>query len=169
MLMAILILLLVSGIVAAGVPVARDAYEKVVIGANAKVLLSTAISSLRDEIATARNVKVESNAIEYFSTDKGATCRITPLEKSIQVEDYIDSEYSAFHKDEEYKNLTHSLISQKTATGDLYVTYDSATRTANTVVINNLRVCRESNPDTPMAQVSTLEIRVIKAISTEAP
>jgi len=36
-LVAILILLLVSVIVANGVPVAQNAYEKVVVGANAKV------------------------------------------------------------------------------------------------------------------------------------
>ena len=43
-LLAVLILLMVSTIVATGIPVARNAYEKVVLASNAEVLLSTTIS-----------------------------------------------------------------------------------------------------------------------------
>ena len=45
MLVAIIILLMVSSIVASGIPVARDAYEKVVLTSNAEILMSTAISA----------------------------------------------------------------------------------------------------------------------------
>ena len=52
-LLAVLILLMVSGIVAAGIPVAKKAYEKVVLAADAQLLLSTTVAELRDEIGTA--------------------------------------------------------------------------------------------------------------------
>ena len=48
-LLAVLILLMVSSIVAAGIPSARRAYEKVVLASNAEVLLSTTITTLRHE------------------------------------------------------------------------------------------------------------------------
>ena len=48
MLVAILILLMVSSVVAGGVPAASNAYSKAVDAANAQVLLSTAATALRD-------------------------------------------------------------------------------------------------------------------------
>ena len=44
-LLAVLILLLVSTIVANGIPVARNVYNNVIIGANAQMLLSTAVTA----------------------------------------------------------------------------------------------------------------------------
>ena len=44
MLMSVLILLMVSSVVAGGVPVAANAYYKVVDAANAQVLLSTTVT-----------------------------------------------------------------------------------------------------------------------------
>ena len=82
-LVAILILLLVSAIVAAGVPVARNAYEKVVLSANAQTLLSSAVSALRDELGTAWDVRVEDSAtktsgawLTYYSSSTGARTKL---------------------------------------------------------------------------------------------
>ena len=75
-LVAIIILLLVSAIVAEGVPVAQNAYDKVVVAANAKVMLSTAITALRNELATAQRITVKDNVITYYSTDRGAMSKI---------------------------------------------------------------------------------------------
>lgn len=72
-LMAVLILLLVSYIVATGIPAARNAYERVVIASNADVMLSTAVSTLRDELGTAwkvQNTKGK-DGVTYFSADTG--------------------------------------------------------------------------------------------------
>ena len=57
-LVTILILLMVSSIVAGGIPAATNAYYKAVDGANAQVLLSTAATALRDELGTARDITV---------------------------------------------------------------------------------------------------------------
>ena len=77
-LVAIIILLLVSTIVMRGVPAAKSAYEKVVVGANARVMLTTAISALRNELSTAQRIENSSDkkSITYYSADRGATSKI---------------------------------------------------------------------------------------------
>ena len=50
-LLAVLIMLLVSVIVANGIPVARNVYNNVIVGANAQVLLSTTVTALRNASA----------------------------------------------------------------------------------------------------------------------
>ena len=82
-LIAILILLMVSSVVAAGIPAASNAYYKVVDGANAQVLLSTAATALRDELATARDLEVgngssgTSTSITYYNRDAGRKSMIS--------------------------------------------------------------------------------------------
>ena len=73
-LLAVLILLMVSVIVATGIPAAKNAYEKVVLASNADALLSTTISSLRNELGAAKISKPESGGapITYISYYSGA-------------------------------------------------------------------------------------------------
>ena len=85
-LLAVLILLMVSTIVATGIPVARNAYEKVVLASNAEVLLSTTISTLRNELGTATDVDIPDGAagnkvksgkeITYYNSARGSLSRI---------------------------------------------------------------------------------------------
>lgn len=151
-LLAVLILLLVSLIVANGVPAVTRAYENVVIGANAKTLLSTAISALRDELATAKDVTVGSDGttITYYSADIGATSKIY-LERANEVEEgagdgagkeetasvipmvmideYVDVNPSSFaaNADSMQSVDARPLVSGiGTSSNGLYVTYDSA-------------------------------------------
>lgn len=70
-LLAVLILLLVSLIVASGLPAARNAYSNVILGSNARSLLSTAVSALRDELGTAWNIDVTGDEVTYYSADTG--------------------------------------------------------------------------------------------------
>lgn len=168
-LLAIMILLLVSVIVATGVPAATSAFERVIIGSNAKVLLSTAISSLRDEIATARTVEVKDNVITYFSSNNGATSRIFVNDnKDIILDEYIDSELQAAKDAKHITSMERLLVSAKAATRGLFVTYETATAAGNAVVINNLKVRRRINETVsdPFAQVEELKIRIIKPIPT---
>lgn len=51
-LLAVLILLLVSVIVANGIPMAKNVYNNVLIGSNAQLLLSTGVTALRNELST---------------------------------------------------------------------------------------------------------------------
>ena len=105
-LVAVMILVLVAGIVAEGVPVAKNAYEKVVVAANARVALSTMVTALRNELTTATDVKVDSDnkTITYYSPERGARSKIslssgtkedgtTPSddpEGTIMIQEYLD-------------------------------------------------------------------------------
>lgn len=79
-LLAVLILLLVSSIVAMGVPVAKQAFEKVTLAGNAELLLSTAVSTLRDELGTAWDVQAvkasDGGGVIYYSADTGNRSRL---------------------------------------------------------------------------------------------
>lgn len=72
-LLATLILLLVATIMTTGIPAAKTAYEKVILGSNAQLLLSTAVNTLRDELGTAWDVKPseDGKSVTYFSANTG--------------------------------------------------------------------------------------------------
>ena len=166
-LLAVLILLLVSTVVATGIPAVKNAYEKVVLASNAEVLLSTTISALRNELGTAQNVKKidaetgeeENSAISYYCATRGATSKLFVAsggdnDKKIMLQRY----YSA---DGIGENVAAApLISSKTATGDLYVTYNSVVYNKGIVTFNGLKVNRESGAD-GLTSRNTLSIRVI--------
>lgn len=66
--MTVLILLMVTAIVAAGIPAARNAYENVVLVSNAETVLSTTVSALRNELKTASNVTdSENESVSYYN------------------------------------------------------------------------------------------------------
>lgn len=108
-LLAVTILLLVSTIVATGMPAAKDAYEKVVLASNAEVLLSTAVSTLRDELGTAWKVEklADNSGVSYFSADTGYR---TKLYKDTNGKICLE-EYSETTKTEELLKINNSLTS----------------------------------------------------------
>ena len=77
-LLTILILLLASTVVVAGMPAAVSAYRNAIDAANAQVLLSAAVNALRSELSTARDVKVDEDGkgVTYIDADTGSKSRI---------------------------------------------------------------------------------------------
>ena len=57
-LIAVLILLMVTGIVAAGIPAASNALNRAVDASHAQLLLSTTMTSLRNELGSARSIDI---------------------------------------------------------------------------------------------------------------
>ena len=112
--MAVLILLLVSTIVATGIPAARNAYEKVVVAANAQSVLSTVLSALRNELGTAREVdcKSKSGPIVYRSAKTGMSTRIFNGSDTIMVEEFAKP-------GEENTDYQHSLVPAAVYAGDI--------------------------------------------------
>lgn len=106
-LMAVLIMLLVSGIVAAGIPAAKNAYEKVVLASNAEVMLTTAESALRDELGTAWNVQPVSNSdsITYFSADTGMRSKLEMVGDSDGQKDLTITEYQSADENDKVNKL----------------------------------------------------------------
>ena len=93
LLMVILILLLVSTVVAAGVPAAVNAYQKVVDSANAQLLLSTTVSSLRRELSLAGEVGTDdSNRVEYYINGQGQKLTVSDDDLTIEAKFILTSD-----------------------------------------------------------------------------
>lgn len=147
-LLAVLILLLVSTIVATGIPAARNAYEKVVLASNAEVLLSTSISSLRNELGTAKILSTDSNNkyIVYENNVRGVPTRVflAPvdlLRAGSPNTIWIKPEVGTLTPNTEPIRL----VSKEASTGDLYVTYEKVVFSNGIVTFTNLGVKRESS------------------------
>lgn len=164
-LLAVLILVMVSVIVATGIPAARNAYERVVLGSNADILLSTTVSTLRNELGTARNIKTPSDAeakagtmITYYNPTRGSSSRI--FVPSVGKQEILFQRYYSGEGLSMDTYATVPLISAQTATGDLYVTYDSVSYANGILTFSKLSVNRTSGT-TGLALRENLSIRII--------
>ena len=164
-LLAVLILLMVSAIVATGIPSAKAAYEKVVLASNAEVLLSTTMSSLRNELATAKNIETgdevggKDTSLTYYNTTRGSKSKIYKYSGSVAAGAIMIQQYvkvDGIGKDSDPVRL----VSKTASTGDLYVTYEYVTYSDGIITFRNLSVNRESG-STGLAERSALSIRVI--------
>ena len=170
LLVAVLILSLVSATVAGGVPVARDAYNKVVVAANAEVMLSTAISAIRNEIGTADNVKVSSdNKVYYHKLSTGSMNEMSSDgSDGISLRENIKWDPAKEEEDTESagseSGSSRRLVSQKAGTDELIITYDTVSKSGNIVSFSKIQVKRikgGSPENMPRASLDTLKIRVI--------
>lgn len=153
-LLAVLILLLVSGIVAAGVPAAKNAYEKVVLGANAQVLLSTTLTALRDELGTAREVAVASDktTVSYISADTltRSTVYLDSTNNHIVLQEYAQTSDDLLALGITVKQgVPRDLVSPEAATADMYVTYSEAILNEEGYIsFKGIKVCQKRGGET---------------------
>ena len=69
-LITVLILLMVSAVVAGGIPAAANAYRKAVDAANAHVLLSTTVNALRSELKGTTIIMIAQRIASVMQADK---------------------------------------------------------------------------------------------------
>lgn len=189
--LAVLILLLVSGIVAAGIPAAKNAYLNVVVGANAQVLASTAINALRDELGMAWDVEPDADGkgITYFSANTGARSHIytdgsggdggsgDASATTIMIQEYMDAGnyFIVSGTPSEGSNLpsrmnARPLITEKARTSDLYVVISdisvNATAKHNSDYVSfSLEAGRVKDGDpTALVELSDVTIPVFSAV-----
>ena len=91
MMMAVLILVIITGLVAGGLPLAGRVYKQVVDSANAQLLLGSTMTLLRNELETAKSVPTPSgtNQIQYTSTSTGYTTIFWTAENADDADDGI--------------------------------------------------------------------------------
>lgn len=187
-LLATLILMLVSLLLANGVPTAKNIYERVTVSANAKVLMSTAISALRNELGTAKNIKVNRSEkwLSYYSTDisarsriylyddaegadkeKGASDRAGTPKDTVMLQEYIKTDDVALSVGETGakglgvpRRLATSVTASAKDKDDLYVTYGSVNYTGNMLVFQDLKVLRGKESPVCYAELDELYILV---------
>lgn len=168
-LLTVLILMLVSTIVATGVPAAANAYEKVVISANANALLSTTIAALRDELTTAQNVRVIGTRVYYYNTANGSSS-IIDLNGIKSVPWLYEYQFfdSLGNKENEPVGDGRGLVPEKAATDKLKITCSiptcssstSSTETCDMITFPEIKVTREGS-DKALASVKNLVIRLL--------
>ena len=162
-LLAVLILLLVSVIVANGVPAARNAYEKVIVASNAQALLSTTANALRDELGTAWDVKQESEtSVSYYSTNTGSRSVISLNEGEIMINEYIDTDLLDIGGTEGLRS--RKLLNDATVTSELAVTYESLKVNEDSVTFMGLKSGRKEKPESPLIKVD-MTIPVISTVT----
>ena len=154
-LVAVIILLLVTSTVALGIPVAVNAYEKLVTNANAQVLLSTTMTCLRDEIGTANDLSYDGTTLNYTSSN-GSKSRIYLAggEEGIYLKEYIGISDSA--------DFDHPLVSREAANKNLYMTYTVESYRDGVLKLKDLAV---KKGETTVVSVEYFEIRVLTAVS----
>lgn len=130
-LIAILILLMVSAIVAGAIPAASTVYTKTVDAANAQILLSTTITVLRDQLGTATDPQgQDGNIITFKSGESGNWCMIWLNDATLEL--YLGS-YDSKHKTDpdDYKingeQRHYSLITKKAATSGMVISFEGIT------------------------------------------
>ena len=155
-LVAILIMLMVSGIMAAGIPAAKNAYYEVITASNAEILLSTTVTALRNELGTAGLVQVKNNEVTFIDSTSHTGSRIS---RSTGSEHFSDGKaiHSGMIMLQEYADVTldvgdgeeltagddvrtSTLVPEKAIEEDQYVTYESVTAGEDWVTFNGLSV-----------------------------
>lgn len=112
-LMTVLILLMVSSVVAAGVPAAARAMNKVVDASHAQLLLSTTMTALRDELSTARaeTISISNDTSISYTDTYGIKAVISSETDNIYIEK------------PEGSGTKRPLISDEASNKNLYVTF----------------------------------------------
>ena len=93
-LVALLIVVLLTGFVASAIPVAFNTYRQVVGDSNAQVALSTTASALRDELGLATDVRTSSSGAVFYQTGEGTWATIdngTASNRGLMKHVYADS------------------------------------------------------------------------------
>ena len=174
-LIAILIILLVSAVVAAGLPAAQRAYVNVLEAVDAHMFLSTTMTELRDELSTATEITVPTDNKEKIIYTNPITGKSSiSLEEGMFVitsyENLLDAEDAPAVKKE------RPLVSNAVKTPKLSLDYEFDneekkalfTYSDGTVVIAPLIVKSDSNPDSDSGILKLDDSYVIKVIVPEA-
>lgn len=154
-LIAVLILTMVAGIVAGGIPAARNALDKAVDASHSQLLLSTTMTSLRNELATARSITCASETVNEdgsVAEDPAARKIISYVDSSgavctLQSDDgiYVTKEASPDISSGVYHPHIPQrlLVSEQAATKNLYAAFTSASYNNGIVKIEGLKVCKK--------------------------
>ncbi len=163
LLVVVLILGMVSSVVAGGIPVAKQAYTKVTVSANAQVLLSTTISALRSELGPS-HVSAEdnttANTITYLSGKNGTKSKIYLNNGVITIQEFL--EYSDTNSPYHQSSLAVAPRPLSPGSDDLYATYSTLSydNKSNMITIVGLTV-KKQNESKTYADPVDISIRVI--------
>ncbi len=176
-LIVVLILLMVSGIVAAALPTAANVFTKTVDSANAQVLLSTTVTVLRDELSTIKKIYPGNSGSEIeYENAKGSRklAVITKVSEGGTYPSGIDGPgiwvYPTSNVTGQKYGNPVLLVSPQAATSGMYVNFTLGTDVSKGVVnISGIKVIKD-DPEKPLATQNDFSIRIVgKAELPPAP
>lgn len=179
-LIAILILLMVSAIVAGALPMAARVFTKTVDTANAQVLLSTTMTALRDELSTAADISASGTTITYRNASNGY-CQLevvsTPTDDKKECGiwlSFLDYDPATGKTTVKEGNPSRLLVSAKASTtgepNNLRVAYDNnPSITDDAVVFSNLKVYINDVPSSTASRASFTIRRIAKVEVAPTP
>jgi len=179
LMVTILILVMVSGVVAAGIPVAANAYYKVVDVANGQVLLSTTATAMRTQLESATEIvelidETNRKGVLFKCKSTGVTGLVWDKARAgdgVLIIPYMAEDDSGKYKEQmDVSNstplFTRPLVSLRAATDNLHTEFSSITYDADKklLTIQNLQVVRIANGETKViAKMDVFYIRAVNA------
>ena len=162
MLFVIMIMLMVAGVMAAGIPAAVEVLAKTSDASHSQVLFSTSMTSLRDELSMAKDIECNGQEIKYTDSS-GAKCVLTVTDgEGIYLKKVALPDGTSGAERTTYEGL---LVSKEASTEGLYSTYTSAVLEDGIVKIEGLRVCKKKDGSEEQVTADlgdvAFEIRVI--------
>jgi len=157
-LVAILIMLMVSSVVATGIPVARRAYESVEMAANSELLLSSTISTLRNELSLAKDIKIEGTdktSVSYLNPATGTMSRIYMDGGKIMYKMNAAVDGISTGDTNPATRLMSNALSTKVG---IDVTFSNISKNGDCIVFNDVQV---KSGDTMRTGRETVSIRII--------
>ena len=158
-LMAVLILLMVSAVVAGGIPSAANAMKKIIDGSNAQSLLSITMTRLRAELSLASadgiEISADGKSITYVS-GLGRKSRIYMHDDGIHINEDVNVTPSRYD---------HLLVSEAAANKNLRALCVFAYDGNGLITVSNLNVFKAGSE----AQLASIPEYSIKVISFIAP
>ena len=146
LLIVVLILLLVSTVVATGVPAAVNSYQKVVDSANAQLLLSTTVTSLRRELSLAGSIEVEGTQVKsYTNSTRGLGQTITDETGPVEARYSLSSEENGIMRtwmDSEGKAIVPEALTRAGRNNETRMVpkYDALTYEGGIITVSQLRI-----------------------------
>ncbi len=198
MLVVIVIMVLVSVMMATGIPAGVNSMRKAVEASHAQALISTAMTALRDELTTAKDLKVVSSGGAAPAGDGGGNPGDAPAAASLPKVTYTDSDgvptvlevtesltsgvnekkgillTKVIPKGATTETYTHLLVSAEASTSDLYVAMNGISYTDGVVTISSLEVRKPVKGSTEgeytvVVRIDSYQIRVVGAGITSTP
>lgn len=159
---ALLVVVMVTAVVAAGIPVAAKALRDVVDASHAQVLMSTTMTSMRDELSMATNIQCDEGGRIVYTDSSGVLSELVVKTGGIYLTKFASPDGSFEGAVTEQRRL----VSDQAATEGLHESFSEAVFDADKgiVYIKNLRVCRGTgSEEKELAQLGDVayEIKVI--------
>ncbi|MDO4805777.1 MAG: type II secretion system protein [Coriobacteriales bacterium] len=168
MLVTMFIMVLASTLMATGIPVAVDTYQKTVNAANAQLALSTTVTVLRSEFGSSTQLDQNADGTLYYRCSEGSWASISNPEdnasRGLVKSFFLDADEDGKHasiKSDDGTQVSYPIVSSAAITEPLHVSMSAIEKVSdNRVEVKDLQVTDESNPPNVLAGIDSLEILV---------